>query len=248
MNKKIETKSIFLYLYLRLLAEGEKMKALRTLLLASVAAVSASPSAQAYPIDCAIILCLAGGFPASAECTAAKATMIRRVTPWPSEPPVQAWNCPMGGASLQSTTRVIPTRVLSDLDALLPKGFSLFKAQASEEGVFDDEQGIIDFDFSEPEFRFLSQVRVYHIEYSARVAGRDDDECRETNRSNVGSYDEYGYFSRQRIHPSAAPAWLNIRTGCSGLTGSFNNSRVYRRVGIEWYDHLGNWDSEMIDF
>lgn len=52
--------------------------------------------AHAYPIDCAILLCLAGGFPASAECTAAKAEVIRRITPWPVEPPLQLWRCPLG--------------------------------------------------------------------------------------------------------------------------------------------------------
>lgn len=59
-------------------------------------ALSAAPQAQAHPIDCAILLCLAGGFPPSAECTAAKVTMIRRITPWPVSPPLQLWNCPMG--------------------------------------------------------------------------------------------------------------------------------------------------------
>lgn len=54
-----------------------------------------APPANAYPIDCAILLCLAGGFPASAECAAAKVEMIRRITPWPIEPPLQLWNCPM---------------------------------------------------------------------------------------------------------------------------------------------------------
>ena len=53
--------------------------------------------AIAYPIDCAILLCMAGGFPASAECSAAKAEVIRRITPWPIEPPLQLWRCPMGG-------------------------------------------------------------------------------------------------------------------------------------------------------
>ncbi len=52
---------------------------------------------HAYSIDCAILLCLAGGFPASAECSAAKAEVIRRITPWPIEPPLQLWRCPMGG-------------------------------------------------------------------------------------------------------------------------------------------------------
>lgn len=43
--------------------------------------------ARAYDIDCAIILCMAGGFPSSAVCTRAYRTMIRRITPWPSLPP-----------------------------------------------------------------------------------------------------------------------------------------------------------------
>ena len=69
--------------------------------LAAAAFVSASlasaPIADAYPIDCAILLCMAGGFPPSAECTAAQVEVIRRVTPWPIEPPLQLWNCPMSG-------------------------------------------------------------------------------------------------------------------------------------------------------
>lgn len=56
--------------------------------------------AHAYPTDCAILLCLAGGFPASAECSAAKTEIIRRITPWPVEPPLQLWRCPMGGGSV----------------------------------------------------------------------------------------------------------------------------------------------------
>jgi len=43
--------------------------------------------ARAYDIDCAIMLCMAGGFPASAVCAQAYQTMIRRITPWPSLPP-----------------------------------------------------------------------------------------------------------------------------------------------------------------
>ncbi|MGR3384993.1 hypothetical protein [Roseovarius indicus] len=59
--------------------------------------VTLAAPAGGYPIDCAILLCLAGGFPASAECSAAHAEMLRRITPWPIDPPVQFWRCPMGG-------------------------------------------------------------------------------------------------------------------------------------------------------
>lgn len=40
-----------------------------------------------YDIDCAISLCMAGGFPPSAVCVRAYRVMIRRITPWPSMPP-----------------------------------------------------------------------------------------------------------------------------------------------------------------
>ena len=66
-------------------------------LLAVSLPVSIAAPAGGYPIDCAILLCLAGGFPASTECSGAHAEMLRRITPWPIEPPVQFWRCPMGG-------------------------------------------------------------------------------------------------------------------------------------------------------
>ena len=66
----------------------------------AVTALASAPKADAYPIDCAILLCLAGGFPASAECAAARIEMIRRVTPWPVEPPLQLWNCPLRARGL----------------------------------------------------------------------------------------------------------------------------------------------------
>lgn len=71
-----------------------KKAALAVSFAAATYAVSVN-QAVAYPIDCAIVLCMAGGFPASAECTAAKAEVIRRITPIPIEPPLQLWNCPM---------------------------------------------------------------------------------------------------------------------------------------------------------
>ncbi|WP_306755519.1 hypothetical protein [Paracoccus actinidiae] len=43
---------------------------------------------------------MAGGFPASVECSAAKAELIRRITPWPIEPPLQLWRCPMGNGGV----------------------------------------------------------------------------------------------------------------------------------------------------
>jgi hypothetical protein len=59
---------------------------------------STQASAQTYPIDCAILLCLSGGWPASVPCARARAEFIRRITPWPVEPPLQIWRCPMGAS------------------------------------------------------------------------------------------------------------------------------------------------------
>ncbi|MGB3553167.1 MAG: hypothetical protein WBA25_00845 [Jannaschia sp.] len=69
--------------------------------LAAAACLTAAPQqaqAQTYPIDCAILLCLSGGWPASVPCTRARAEFIRRITPWPVEPPLQIWRCPMGAS------------------------------------------------------------------------------------------------------------------------------------------------------
>jgi len=66
------------------------MPRLSMLLTAGLISLSAtgmqSGKAEAYPVDCAILLCLAGGWPASAECAHARAVFIRRITPWPIEP------------------------------------------------------------------------------------------------------------------------------------------------------------------
>jgi hypothetical protein len=69
--------------------------------------------AQTYQIDCAILLCLSGGWPASVPCARARAEFIRRITPWPVEPPLQIWRCPMG-ASYDGPARSRPTDRIFD--------------------------------------------------------------------------------------------------------------------------------------
>lgn len=68
------------------------------LLAATVTGSPQSAYSQSYQIDCAILLCLSGGWPASVPCARARAEFIRRITPWPVEPPLQIWRCPMGAA------------------------------------------------------------------------------------------------------------------------------------------------------
>ena len=55
------------------------MKRPLALMLATIGISAAvTTETHAYPIDCAILLCLAGGFPPSAPCASARAEMIRR--------------------------------------------------------------------------------------------------------------------------------------------------------------------------
>ena len=58
-------------------------------MVASLLALSlfAVKPAKPYDIDCAIMLCMAGGFPSNPVCAGAYAEMVRRVTPWPIRPP-----------------------------------------------------------------------------------------------------------------------------------------------------------------
>jgi hypothetical protein len=80
-------------------------------LVATAAYVATPTPAKAYQVDCAILLCLSGGWPASAECVHARAVFIRRITPWPIEPPLQIWRCPMGIAAGDMTS---PSQQLLD--------------------------------------------------------------------------------------------------------------------------------------
>ena len=72
-----------------------------------------SARAQTYPIDCAILLCLSGGWPASVPCARARAEFIRPITPWPVEPPLQIWRCPMKVAANQGPA-IAPLERLHD--------------------------------------------------------------------------------------------------------------------------------------
>ena len=84
-----------------------------TLAAAASLAMPAQP-AQAYQVDCAILLCLSGGWPASTPCSMAKAEFIRRITPSPIEPPLQIWRCPMHATYPGSLERT-PEQRLHDI-------------------------------------------------------------------------------------------------------------------------------------
>lgn len=98
-------------------------------------AITAAPQraeAQSYQIDCAILLCLSGGWPASVPCARARAEFIRRITPWPVEPPLQIWRCPMGAGYTVDPDTLTSERIyeiLFELDQSAPvQSFPVDKA------------------------------------------------------------------------------------------------------------------------
>ena len=141
------------------------MSRLSTLLSAGLISLSATmllpTPAAAYPVDCAILLCLAGGWPASAECVHARAVFIARITPWPIEPPLQIWNCPMR-ASFPVTEG--PLNRLLDIAFPAEDPQPLLTKPEDMAGILR-VQDAADVDISDPAFDFVRSIRVFEITF-----------------------------------------------------------------------------------
>ena len=126
-----------------------------------------SSRAQSYPIDCAILLCLSGGWPASVPCSRARAEFIRRITPWPVEPPLQIWRCPMR-AALETPDPVARLYRLAGVNpgpavSPAPQMEGLHLAQAVGHGA--------DIDVSGSAFAFIRSIDVFDASLSQGVVG-----------------------------------------------------------------------------
>ena len=154
------------------------MKPLLPALLLGVGLSTATVTpAAAYPVDCAILLCLAGGWPASAECAHARAVFIRRITPWPIEPPLQIWNCPMR-VSFRGEAR--PIERLFDIAVRDDACASLSHSRKRPMVAFSSSSDQADVDISDPAFDFVRSIRVFEITYQQR-------------RSSDGDCNSWGY-------------------------------------------------------
>ena len=220
--------------------------ALRTTLMTASLAVTTAVStpapvqAQTYQIDCAILLCLAGGWPASVPCARARAEFIRRITPWPVEPPLQIWRCPMG-ASFGGEAPLSPMERLYDiafrephesvLSALVPAAPEFVLAQAEERA---------DIDISGDAFDFVRSIRVYHIQFSQHQ-NRDGD-CIRSDSTRLGSYGTQGDYGWARSSVAAVPeaSDLAVPEHC--------RSYSWRSVFVDWRDHAGNYGSEEVRY
>lgn len=189
----------------------------------TVASMLSPQDAKAYPIDCAILLCMAGGFPASTECSAAKAEVIRRITPWPIEPPLQLWRCPLG---------------ISTQDAALA-GISV--PQLGPDGLTPEVRA------------YRDGIEIYHVRYTRVTSGDEngsvqDDTVqgrydREGNFSWVNSsfvegpewLSEIPGATRRTITDDDTPAYLGPR-----VVGHENSARGrLRGIAMRYRDHEG---------
>jgi len=193
--------------------------------------------AQAYPVDCAILLCLAGGWPASAPCAHARAVFIRRITPWPIEPPLQIWRCPMG-VSFNSLAARSPMERLTDIAAYTVPSISLPDSSLPLLPVQADEQA--DVDISDGAFDFVRSIRVYHIQFSQRE-NRDGD-CIRSDSTRLGSYGFQGDYNWSRSSIAQVPpaSALPRPRHCASVS--------FRAVFVDWRDHAGNYGFEEVRY
>ena len=209
---------------------------LPALLLGLGLSTAATTPAAAYPVDCAILLCLAGGWPASAECAHARAVFFRRITPWPIEPPLQIWNCPMR-VSFRSEDwpidRLFDIAFRGDLAA---PAMSL-PEQAVEPMLVDAQA---DVDISDPAFDFVRSIRVFEITFQQRRSS--DGDCNSWGSVYMGSYGEQGDYSRRRSSTAAVPEASDfaIPSSCS--------SYWHRSVFVEWRDFEGTYGHEEVHY
>lgn len=183
----------------------------------------------AYQIDCAILLCLSGGWPASVECSAAKAEFIRRVTPFPIEPPLQIWRCPMLTATQVNRPSVLQTNQNADeRNVLLTR---LVRTGTRSK-----------IDLSDPVFDFVRSLRVWHVQNYRHIEHGSEGECEETYAINLGAYSTQGVFSwSSDILPERLPHWMGLSQVCTPSSG-------YRGVGVEWSDLSGVHGYELIKY
>lgn len=232
----------------------------------SLAGTTNKTVAQTYPIDCAILLCLSGGWPASVPCTRARAEFIRRITPWPIEPPLQIWRCPMGVSYYPSSGHFFGPRIYDiRLKGTDPLPQSIPDASPQEWNtpipavahISDTQSGQLlndpplrlvqdraDIDISGPEFNFVRSIRVFDVRYARqRESGRDGD-CNRSVAVVLGTYGTQGDFSWRRSSLSALPG---AHVGL-GRWGENCPSIYHRSVFVDWRDFEGNYGFEQVNY
>ena len=220
--------------------------------------------AQTYQIDCAILLCLSGGWPASVPCARARAEFIRRITPWPVEPPLQIWRCPMGASYYPDSPSTDLGRLYDilffDRDRMMPLSTPAAINALPENAVLNlTEQDPMwlpegfalkwvqdraDIDISGPEFNFVRSIRVYDVRYARQHESGRDGDCNRSAIIYLGTYGTQGEFSWVRSGPTALPP---AHTGLERW-GSTCPSIYHRSVFVDWRDYGGNYGFEQVNY
>lgn len=223
--------------------------------------------AQTYPIDCAILLCLSGGWPASVPCARARAEFIRRITPWPVEPPLQIWRCPMG-ASYEIESQ--PSRTDRVFDALFrtndirPRQSFPMTHHAPEALIeaavmsIDETSDVLvtvdlalrlvqdsaDIDISGSEFNFVRSIRVFDVRYARQHESGRDGDCNRSAVVVLGTYGTQGDFFWQGSSTAALPsAHIGLERW-----GDHCPSIYHRSVFVDWRDYEGNYGFEQVNY
>jgi hypothetical protein len=219
-------------------------------------------AAQTYPIDCAILLCLSGGWPASTPCVRARAEFMRRITPWPIEPPLQIWRCPMAASYLGGVVHdpdsqlydilfnEAPLPPISADPAILDAALIIREWAVSPRHLppFDDTdlhlaQGA-DMDISGSAFDFVRSIRLYNVRLAEQYNAGSEGECMRSASVALGAYGTQGAFSWESSSPDALPpAHVGLESWGSECPRVSNRS-----VFVEWRDFEGNYGFEQIDY
>lgn len=197
---------------------------------AAAASITFAPPAAAYPVDCAILLCLAGGFPSSEPCLRAKVVMMQRIMSFPFQPPLQIWNCPLRasvGAS-RPEAAVLEVSMWDDEDWTGSPGQLITPTAGS------------DLDISAPEFAFLRSLRVIRLRYRQQ-AGKEST-CARDARVAIGRYNDQAEFAWTSGRTSDIPKASAFRpaSGCAPY--------AYRSIMIDWTDYAGTYGFEEVRY
>ncbi|WP_370233036.1 hypothetical protein [Hyphomonas sp.] len=220
--------------------------------------------AQTYPIDCAILLCLSGGWPASVPCARARAEFIRRITPWPVEPPLQIWRCPMGASYESSPTsnsegrifeaffqnnsirprQSFPARDTADLNEAAWRIPEAPDFLVTTDWALRLVQDRADIDISGPEFNFVRSIRVFDVRYARQHESGRDGDCNRSAIVVLGTYGIQGDFAWQRSSITALPAdHVGLDRWGQKCPGNY-----HRSVFVDWRDYEANYGFEQVNY
>lgn len=238
-------------------------------------AASVPAPANAYAIDCAILLCLAGGWPSDPVCSAARAEFIRRITPWPIEPPLQIWRCPMGAAYTLPSDASPLERLYKAVEPGLSNDIPL------EGQSLPASTPWVTIDTTTPPTPFIPAPAVAKLEDSDRLpeavrlylagtvgSGADiniSDPAFDFVRS-IKVWDLRYFYSHHNRDGCNGP-YYDLRLGTYAANGQFRwdrssmypapswvipsktCGRAYRRgVGVEWTDYEGKHGHEWVSY